>query len=247
MANEQPGGPITPADQEADLFFKVQMKLAHWVYGYWKQGLGGIGLVLALTFVVGQTATCLRDQQREGSAAMAAVERTLPEISPMAQYGYAPMDDLDDPERVKALESSAQAFEDVAEESHRLASAEAWFRAGTTWLRAGNNDRAATALAKAYEADRGGIYTYAAGNRLAIIHRQAGENEKAAELYRELASDLKGFLAEQALLDLMDLRIETGDTADIQKLAAEFRARFDASPRLAQVDVLEARAAGAGS
>jgi tetratricopeptide (TPR) repeat protein len=165
----------------------------------------------------------------------------------MAQYGYAPMDDLDDPERVKALESSAQAFEDVAEESHRLASAEAWFRAGTTWLRAGNNDRAATALAKAYEADRGGIYTYAAGNRLAIIHRQAGENEKAAELYRELASDLKGFLAEQALLDLMDLRIETGDTADIQKLAAEFRARFDASPRLAQVDVLEARAAGAGS
>ncbi len=247
MANEQPGAPITPADQEADLFFKVQMKLAHWVYGYWKQGLAGIGVVLALTFVVGQTSTCLRDQQREGSAAMAAVDRTLPEISPLAQYGYEPMDDLDDPQRVESLRAAAQGYEKVAKDSHRLASAEAWFRAGTTWARADDQERAAAAFREAYEADRGGIYTYAAGNRLALIHRQAGEHEKAAELYRELASDLNGFLAEQAMLDLMDLRIETGETEAIQRLAAEFRARFDTSPRLGQIDILEARAAGAGS
>lgn len=247
MANEQPDAPITPADQEADLFFKVQMQLAHWVYGYWKQGIAGIGTVLLLTLIIGQTSTCLRDQQRDGSAAMAAVERTLPEPSPLAQYGLAPLDDLTDTEHVAALERAAQAYEDVAESSNRLAGAEAWLRAANTWARAGNDERASIAYDNAYKADPGGVYTYAAGNRLAAIYREAGRSDDAASLYREMASDLEGFLAEQALLDLMGLQIEAGDPASIQRLAAEFRARFDNSPRLEQVQLLEAEAATTGS
>ncbi len=247
MAQEQPGAPITPADQEADLFFKVQMQLAHWVYGYWKQGLAGIGAVLFLTLVVGQTSTCLRDQQREGAAAMAAVERAMPEPSPLAQYGLAPLDDLSDPEHVARLEQAAQSFEDVAVDSTRLASAEAWLRAGNTWARAGNDERAAAAFAKAYDADRGGIYTYSAGNRLAMIHREAGRLDQAAELFREMSRDLDGYLAEQALLDLMAMRLDQGDSEAIQRLAGEFRARFDSSPRLEQVQLLESKAASSGS
>ena len=247
MAEQLPGAPITPADQEADLFFKVQMKLAHWVYGYWKQGLAGIGTVLLLTLVVGQTATCLRDQQREGSAAMATVERGMPEPSPLAQYGLAPLDDLSDPEHVKKLEEAAQAFEDVAVSSNRLAAAEAWLRAGYTWSRADNAERASVAYGHAYEADPGGIYTYAAGNRLALLHRDADRVDDAAELYRALSRDLKGYLAEQALLDLMDLRLDQGDGTAIQHLAGEFRARFDESPRLEQVQLIEAQAATTGS
>lgn len=247
MAQEQPGAPITPADQEADLFFKVQMQLAHWVYGYWKQGLAGIGAVLFLTLVVGQTSTCLRDQQREGSAALASVERTMPEPSPLAQYGLAPLDDLTDPEHVVALEHAAQAYEDVAHSSHRLAAAEAWLRAGNTWARAGNDERAGVAYEAAFDADVGGIYTYAAGNRLAMIHRDAGRFDQAAELYRDMSRDLKGYLAEQALLDLMDLRLDQGDTEAIQRLAGEFRARFDTSPRLEQVQLIESKAISTGS
>jgi len=247
VSNELPGAPITPADQEADVFFKVQMKLAHWVYGYWKQGLAGIGTVLLLTLIVGQTATFLRDQQRDGSAAMAAVERSMPEPSPLAQYGLAPLDDLTDPEHVTALEQAAQSFEDVAAASTRLAKAEAWLRAGNTWSRAGNTERATVAYQAAYDADPGGIYTYAAGNRLAAIHRQAERTEQATELLRELASDQKGYLAEQALLDLMDVQLESGDTESLQRLVAEFRARFDTSPRLEQVQLIEAEATSTGS
>jgi tetratricopeptide (TPR) repeat protein len=247
VAQEQPGPPITPADQEADLFFKVQMQLAHWVYGYWKQGLAGIGVVLFLTLVVGQTSTCLRDQQRDGSAAMAAVERAMPAPSPLAQYGLAPLDDLSDPEHVAQLEQAAQAYEDVANGSHRLAQAEAWLRAGNTWARAGNDERAGVAYEAAYDADRGGIYTYAAGNRLAMIHREAERVDQAAELYRDMSRDLKGYLAEQALLDLMGLRLDQGDSESIQRLAGEFRARFDTSPRLEQVQLIESKATSSGS
>ncbi len=247
MADEHPGAPITPADQEADLFFKVQMQLAHWVYGYWKQGLAAIGTVLLLTLIVGQTSTCLRDQQRDGSAAMAGVERTLPEPSPLAQYGLAPLDDLTDPEHVAALELAAQAYEDVAMGSNRLAAAEAWLRAANTWSRAANEERSAIAYGKAFDADPGGIYTYAAGNRLAVIHRQAGRTQEAETVYRDMASDLDGYLAEQALLDLMSLKLDAGEADSIQRLAAEFRARFDKSPRLEQVQLLEAQAVSTGS
>jgi len=247
VANEQPGAPITPADQEADLFFKVQMQLAHWVYGYWKQGLAGIGTVLLLTLIVGQTATCLRDQQRDGSAAMAAVERSMPETDPLAQYGLAPLDDLDDAEHVTALEKAAEGFEAVAAETNRLAAAEAWLRAANTWSRAGNDERALVAYQQAFDADAGGIYTYAAGNRLAAIHRHADRFDEAEAVYRELASDQRGYLAEQALLDLMTMHLDAGKPEPIQRLAAEFRARFDTSPRLEQVQMLETEAAGAGS
>ena len=110
----EPHHPITPADQEADLFFKFQMKLAHWLYGYWKQGLVGIGIFLFFAFVVGQTSTCIRDRAREGSAALARSQALLPEPSQMAQYGLAPLDDLTDPEHVAQLEAAAKSFEDVA-------------------------------------------------------------------------------------------------------------------------------------
>ncbi len=242
MATTPPQAPITPSDQEADLFFKVQMQLAHWVYGYWKQGLAGIGVVLFLTLIVGQTSTCLRDQQRDGSAAMAAVERSLPEPSPMAQYGLAPLDDLDDPEHVAKLEEAAQAYEDVAAEAHRLAATEAWLRAGQTWARARKNDRALAAFQHAYDNDAGGIYTYSAGNRLAMLLREADRGEEAKGVYRELASDMDGYLAEQALIDLMDLSIDMDDADAVKRLAAEFRARFGESLRLEQVAALEASA-----
>ncbi len=247
MATNHPEPPITPADQEADLFFKIQMQLAHWVYGYWKQGLAAIALVLFLTLVIGQTATWLRDKQREGSAALAAVERSLPEPSPMAQYGLEPLDDLTDPEHVATLEKAAESYEGVAADSHRLASAEAWLRAGNTWARAGNSERASAAYQKAYSADPGGIYTYAAGNRLAFIHLQAGRLDEASDLYRELATGMDGYLAEQALIDLMNVELDSGDTESIKRLGAEFRARFAESPRLEQVTAIEVEASGAGA
>ncbi len=243
----EPHHPITPADQEADLFFKFQMKLAHWLYGYWKQGLVGIGIFLFFAFVVGQTSTCIRDRAREGSAALARSQALLPEPSQMAQYGLAPLDDLTDPEHVAQLEAAAKSFEDVARSAPGVSSAEAWLHAGNTWGRLGNDAASLAAFQAAYDAERGGIYTYSAGNRLAMLHRKAGADALAIELYRELATDLDGYLAERALIDLMDYSVRTGANESVQRLAAEFRARFSESPRLEDVQAIETRAGVQGS
>lgn len=237
-----PQRPITPADQEADLFFKVQMQLAHWVYGYWKQGLIAIGVFLGLAFVVGQTSTCVRERNREGSAALARAMDQLPATSQMAMYGLAPLDDLEDPEHVAELEAAVASLEEVADSAPGVTSAEAWLHAGNTWSRLGKDDKAFVAFQAAYDADRGGIYTYSAGNRLAMLHRKQGEDEKAATFYRELATELDGFLGEQALLDLMEHSIRMGKPEDVQRLSAEFEARYSESPRLEQVEALEAQA-----
>lgn len=248
MAQPPPIKPITPADQDADLAFRAQMAVYHYVLGYWKQGVAIIGVVLLGAFVVGQTSTHIRDQQRESSAALAEVERTLPEASLLVQYGLIPRFDLADPVAVQKLEAAAEAFEQVARDGHGLARAEAWFRAGDLWDQLGKSERAMPAFEQAYDADRGGIYTYAAGNRLALMHRERGENDAARTILRDLGSDLDGFLAEQALLDLMTMLEDEGDADGVRRIASEFRVRFENSPRLDLVGEVEARlAASKGS
>ena len=247
MATQRPQVPITPADQEADLMFKVQMKVAHWVYGYWKQGIAVICVILGVTFIVGQTSTCLRDRERAGSAALAEVVRGLPEPEPLSLYGLAPADDLSDQERVQQLTASAEALEAVANDNGGLASAEAWLRAADTWTRLEDAERAQAAFLKAYDADRGGIYTYAAGNRLAVLHREAGRDADARAIYRTLATSMKGFLAERALIDLMALERAAGDGPTLQRYAAEFRARFPDSPRMDEVVQLEVELSAQGT
>ena len=248
MATPRNELPITPAEQEADFLFKAQMAAYHWVLGYWKQGLGVIGIVLLLALVGGQTATWYRDRQRASSAALAEIVAEMPEPPELAQYGLVPRDDLNDPSHVQTLRDAAAAFEKLAADSSGLVCAEAWFRAGDTWDRLQDDDHAIAAFQASFEADEGGIYTYAAGNRLAAALRRKGETAKADAAVRELATSLDGFLAENALLDLMKAQAAAGDREALERSAAEFRARFANSARMERVDKLAPSAAApAGS
>jgi tetratricopeptide (TPR) repeat protein len=238
-----PPKPVLPTEQEADLVFRVQMAVYHYVLGYWKQGLAGIGAVLLVALVAGQTSTCVRDQQRETSAALAGIQETLPEAPALAQYGLAPRFDVADPEVARKLETAAEAFERVARDGHGLASAEAWFQAGDLWDQLGQAERATQAFQEAFDANRGGIYTYSAGNRLAASRIARGETEAAIATLRDMGSSLDGLLAEQAMFDLMDLLLEQGDTEGARSAATEFRARFAESPRVEKLVAIEARIA----
>lgn len=79
--------PIVPSDQEADVLFKAQMKIADVVLGYWKQGLIAIGVFLLITLVVGLTTNYIRESKRDVSAQVARVDRELPRPDPLALYG----------------------------------------------------------------------------------------------------------------------------------------------------------------
>lgn len=245
---KQPQGPAIPQDQEeADVLFKTQMKVANFLLGYWKHGLGFIGVILLVSFIIGTGRNYIRDRQRDFSAQIAQVERDMPQPDQLSFYGLAPADDLHDPERVEQLEEAARGFEAVAEDASGVAEAEAWIKAGDTWGRLGRQDEALAAFQKGYEASGGDVTRFAAGNRLAVILWEREEYDRAEEVLRELGSSTDGYLAEKALLTLMDLHLETGDTEALSKVASEFRVRFAASPRLDQVARREARAGATAS
>lgn len=235
--------PIVPSDQEADVLFKAQMKIADVVLGYWKQGLIAIGVFLLITLVVGLTTNYIRESKRDVSAQVARVDRELPRPDPLALYGLTPPDDLNNPERVEALRKAAEGYEAIGRASSGVAAAEAWIKAGDVWGRVKDTEREIQAFESAWKASQSGVVGYSAGNRLAILHLQAGEKEKAREILRKIATEQDGYLAEQALLDLMTQAAGEGDTTTVQKSAAEFRVRFPSSPRLDRVTLLESSGA----
>jgi hypothetical protein len=239
--------PVTPSDQEADVLFRVQMKVADIVLGYWKQGLGVLGVVLLASLVVGLTQGWIRDSRRSASAAIARVTEGIPAPDPLSAYGLAPQDDLNDPSRVASLRESAEAFEKVAREASGVGRATAWIKAGELWIRVNDPNRALEAFRAARKASDDDILGYTAGSQVARILADQGDTAGARTMLRELATSGKGLLGERPLMEIMKLQLEERDAEGVKKSAAEFRARFAKSPRLDEVAALEARAAALGS
>ncbi len=236
-----------PAQQDPDNLFRAQMKVANVLLGYWKQALGAVGLILLISLVVGLVQNHIRDTQRELSARIAKVDQALPEQSPLSRYGLAPRDDLQDQEHVEALQKAAEAYEAIATDGSGAGGAEAWIKAGDTWERLNQHDKAAEAFRAAHDMHEDGIIAYAAGNRLAHVLRRTGGEDAARQVLRDLSTRLDGFLAERALMDLIDLEIDNGNLDTARKLLAEFKARFSTSPRLEQLASLETRISESGS
>ncbi len=242
MAKEPREAPVIPSDQQADLLFRAQMKVADLVLGYWKQGLGILAVLLAGSLVVGLVSNHLRDSKRATSAALARVDAEIPPIDPLSMYGVAPADDLTDAARVSSLETAARAYEAAAAEGTGPGVIEAWVRAGETWLRLGRTDDAIRAFQAGVDEGGKDVFRYAPGNRLAVLLADTGRHDEAEAIYRKMATKLDGYLAEQALIDLMTLQASAGRVDAVRRSAAEFRARFTKSPRLDQVSAIEAAA-----
>jgi hypothetical protein len=243
VAKEPREAPVTPSDQQADLLFRAQMKAADLVLGYWKQGLGLLAGLLTVTLVIGLVSNHVRDAKRASSAAVAKVDAAAPEPDPMSMVGLAPADDLTDAARVAALETVARGYEAAAKDGSGPAVVEAWVRAGETWLRLARTDDAIKAFQAGFDEGGKDIYRYTPGNRLAVLLADNGKRDEAEAIYRKLATGLDGYLAEQALIDLMTLQATSGQSDAVKRSAAEFRARFTRSPRLEQVAAIEAQVA----
>jgi hypothetical protein len=240
---DKPQTPITPADHEADALFKIQMKLADIVLGYWKQGLILLGIILVAAFLVGVGQNWIRDRRRDTSAAMDRILEKMPAPDPLAAYGLAAPDNLADQARVAALKESAEALEAVARDGSGGSAAQVWIEAGQAWDRVGDKDKELSAFQQAYHSSHKEILGFTAGSRVAALLTEKGDLAGAEKILREVSTDQKGYLAESALIELLGIQVQRGENDAVKRTAAEFRARFPKSPRLDHVSMLEARAA----
>jgi len=224
--------PVTPSDQEADVLFRVQMKVADLLLGYWKHGLAIVGVILLGTLITGLVSNHFRDAKRAVSEKVSDVDRSLPEPDALATYGIGLPDDLNDPDRVDALTKSAREYEAIGKSASGVAGAEAWIKAGDVWNRLGDRENERKAFQAAWEEEGAGALGYTSGNRLALLIAQGGDHPKAKEILKKLGAEQTGIAAEEALISLMKLARQDGDTALVQETAASYRVRFPKSPRM---------------
>lgn len=223
-------------EEEQDVIFKVQMKVAHVFLGYWRYGLGALGVVLAVALVIGLVRTHARDRQREVQAAMSRIDRDLPEPSP--GYPLGPMDDPADAERTAKLERAAKELEAVAGEASGTAGAMAWIRAAEVWERARKVDEACAAWGSAHGAAAPGLVGWAAASGRASCLAAQGKTDDAAAILRQFATTGEGLVAQQALLDLGTTWLDAGRRTEAVAALEELKTKYPESP-------LAARAAAA--
>ncbi len=148
----------------------------------------------------------------------------MPEPSQAALMGLAPIDDLDDSQHVANLSEGASRYEAAAEVGISGIGASGWVKAGDTWTRLGETEKAAAAYENA--ADTTGIVGFAARNSLAKQAEAAGDIEGAAAQWAAVAKTDQGYLAQVALVSTTKAWERAGETDKATAAAQEFLVRF---------------------
>jgi len=202
------------------------MKIADVFFEHWKNGLTILVLVLLVVLGLGLYQGKVTKAFQESSASIAAVDRKVPVPDQMAALGFAPLDDLGDPERVELLEAIANKYESIAADATDAPAAEAWIKAGDVWQRLESSEKAEAAYEAAIAAFDKGIYGYTAKNALANALLATGKPSDAAALYQTLSSEERGYLAERAMADLAAALEQAGETQEAIDTWRAFGTRY---------------------
>ena len=219
-------------ENEEDVLLQTQMKVYNFIMGYWKEGLGVIGILLLGILVQGLYVEHIQAEQRSVHSELEIVRSGLPEVNPMSRFGAA-TDNPNDMKRMEALRDSAAAMEKIAETSDGAAEWFSWMEAAKIWNRANETDAEIVAIQKAIEATEDPVFTSSATLQLANRYVDAEKAELAISL-------LEGFIAsspvmgvEQARLNLSQVYKENGNMAKSKEhVDALAGSEFLASPEI---------------
>ena len=224
-----------PGEQEeVDYFFQAQMAGHRAVQAYWKHVAAVVGVILIGALFYGLYDSNRRNDLKDGAAAIADVDRRMPQPDQMAMFGLAPLDDPNDAERTEQLREGAKRYEEAAAGTSSGTSGEAWLKAADTWLRLGETDNAKKAYEAANAVQPQGVIGHGARAGLASIELEAGNTDAAITLYRQSADQGKGFLAESSLLSLARVYDSESKDAELKGVFDEFRLRFPNSARVGE-------------
>ena len=216
-------------DGDEDVIFKAQMGVYQFFATWWKQLLGALGIFLVGTLAYSLISDHLREEQRDLHAQISDIERRMPTPDPLSAYGMAPMDDLDDEDRVANLREGARRYDGIADGGRGAAATMARLKAAGAWDRAGDAEAELASLQKANEEGGKGILGWSAASQLAAAKLAAGDVDGAAAVLTTVNQTTSGVISEKALLDL-GLMYETAErTDDAIKTLEDFTARYPES------------------
>ena len=191
MSEQNPEELALP-DQDAGALFRTEMAITNFFLGAWKQLLAVVALGLVLTLVYGQYSNWHRGQQRKASAEISEVMRKLPER----------IDPTNMPDDVRQqLEQGAVSLEAIGAANSPPVSVEAYLQATEIFRRLDLKESQRRALTAAAP-DAEGPLRYAVDGALANLDLEEDNGDAALGRLRKLSTELDGFLAQQAMIDL---------------------------------------------
>ncbi len=200
--------------QDKDVLFQAQMAVANVFLGYYKYGLGLIGIVLLVALVYGIADTVHTNSQRNVHAKIAAVQM-----------------DLTDPSDKAALAKAATDLEAIAEKGDGTAAVMALLQAAEVFRNANQGDDALRAYEKAFALKPDGVLGWAAASGLAAEKARKGDAEGAMTIYRQFSSG-DDIAAEEATWGLAVLLEEAGKKDEARQTLTDLMTRFPKSPHL---------------
>ncbi|MEQ1501622.1 MAG: tetratricopeptide repeat protein [Myxococcota bacterium] len=229
---------LKPAD--AGAMFRVEMFTTNVLLGYWKYFVGAVVIILISILVYGQWNDYTRRTQRAATASIAEKLGELPAELPLLSESLANGETLDLP-KIEAVGHDLVAIANGASGPARI---EALLSAAELFRVAGKPDDQRSALNTA-AAEGSGILGYAANGGLANLELAQNEGDAAVARLKALSQSQKGYLAEQATIDLGLALEHLGRKDEASAVYAEFMTRFPDSPRAEQVKMRQDRVAGA--
>jgi tetratricopeptide (TPR) repeat protein len=221
---------------ETDILFRTQMRLADAFYAHWKKGLVILLTFLTTVLVYGLWQGKIENAQKEAAETMAKIDRKLPAVSSFQLQGQWALDDASDSNRTRTLEAIAKKYEEVGSDSTGTASAEAWLKAGDTWMRVRNPAAAEKAYKSVLAIRSSGLFAVGAHNGIAAIMISKSDNEGAIVQYRTIADLADDGFAEAALLSIAQVARVMGDSQAAKGALDELTTRFPNSLRGPEVE-----------
>ena len=221
---------------ESDLLFRTQMRIADAFYAHWKKGLGLLIAFLTAVLGYGLWSSGVEADQKEASKIMAALDRKLPAVNLIQLQGGLALDDPSDAKRTKLLAGIAGKYHDIAQAHGGTASLEAAVKAGDTWMRAGEPEKAKESYEFVLSKENKGLFAVAAHNGIAGLALSQKNHPVAIEHYQAVVDGADGILAEEALLNIARAARAGGNLAQASQALDTLTTRFPNTMRMSEVD-----------
>lgn len=221
---------------EAGTMFRLEMFATNFFLGYWRQMLAFLVTGLLGVLLWGQWTSYDQRLQRATAAEIADAVQGLP-----AEIPGLPMLIASDPSTdLGKIEAAGDQVLKIAEGARGAARVEGFLTAAELFRVTGKTDKQRAALTEASE--RGsGMLRYAAESGLANLELGNNEGDAAVARLKKLAAAQKGYLAEQATLDLALALEHLGRKDEALGVYADFEKKFKDSKRVELVEERRAR------
>lgn len=231
---------IKPAD--AGVLFRAEMWATNALLGYWPYLVGALVVVLLSFLFYGQYTAYITRAQRNASAEVYAQVAKLPApvllLGPQKAYGAMPMTDAE-------LVSRADKIAEAARGGDGPAMVDGLLQAAEVYRLASAPERQREVLEEAAgEATRGSMPWYAAHSRIVTLDLESGDTDAAAKRLDTLRKEGRGYLAEEAALQLADVYEKQDRVEDALQVYEEFLRTWGDSPRAEEVRTRRDRVSG---